>query len=172
MGAGHITASRGFYNNGGTVAPGNSIGTLTITGDYTHAAAAVLETEVGGGASDLLAVTGTADIQGGTLTIVPYGYATAGDYTFLTAGTLLGAFDQTDTPAVLNAAVSSPTPNVLSMSITPVIGSRRRRAGWRNRPTQSHWRRVGIRPPWAVSWICSALRLSATVPLSSIRLTR
>jgi uncharacterized protein with beta-barrel porin domain len=104
--------------NGGTVAPGNSIGTLTIAGGYTHAAGAVLETQVGDGASDLLAVTGAADIQGGTLQVVPYGYATAGDYTFLTAGTLQGAFDQTDTPAVLNAALSSPTPNVLSMSIT------------------------------------------------------
>lgn len=104
--------------NQGMVAPGNSIGTLTIAGDYTHAAGAVLETEVGDGASDLLAVTGTADIQGGTLQVVPYGYATAGDYTFLTAGTLQGGFDQADTPAVMNAALSSPTPNVLSMSIT------------------------------------------------------
>jgi len=114
---GHGTLT-GNVLNGGTVAPGNSIGTLTITGDYTHAAGAVLETEVGGGDSDLLAVTGTADIQGGTLHIVPYGYATAGDYTFLTAGTLLGAFDQVDPAAVLNATVSSPTPNILSMSIT------------------------------------------------------
>ncbi len=104
--------------NGGIVAPGNSIGTLTITGDYTHAAGAVLETEVGDDTSDLLAVTGTADIQGGTLQVVPYGYATAGDYTFLTAGTLQGTFDQTGTPAVLNAVLSSPTPNALSMNIT------------------------------------------------------
>lgn len=104
--------------NQGMVAPGNSIGTLTVAGDYTHTAGAVLETEVGSGVSDLLAVTGTADIQGGTLQVVPYGYATAGDYTFLTAGTLQGAFDQVDTPAVLNAALSSLSPNALSMSIT------------------------------------------------------
>jgi uncharacterized protein with beta-barrel porin domain len=114
-GSGTLT---GNVLNQGMVAPGNSIGTLTITGDYTHAAGAVLETEVGNGASDLLAVTGTADIQGGTLQVVPYGYATAGDYTFLTAGTLQGAFDQTVTPAVLNAALSSPTPNALAMNIS------------------------------------------------------
>jgi len=114
-GSGTLT---GNVLNQGMVAPGNSIGTLTITGDYTHAAGAVLENEVSNGASDLLAVTGTADIQGGTLQVVPYGYATAGDYTFLTAGTIQGAFDQTDTPAVLNAALSSPTPNALSLNIT------------------------------------------------------
>jgi uncharacterized protein with beta-barrel porin domain len=114
-GSGTLT---GNVLNKGMVAAGNSIGTLTITGGYTHAAGAVLESEVGGGASDLLAVTGTADIQGGTLKVVPYGYATAGDYTFLTAGTLQGAFDQVDTPAVLNAALSSPAPNALSLNIT------------------------------------------------------
>jgi len=114
-GSGTLT---GNVLNQGMVAPGDSIGTLTITGDYTHAAGAVLENEVGNGASDLLAVTGMADIQGGTLQVVPYGYATANNYSFLTAGTLQGAFDQIDTPAVLNAALSGPTPNALSMSIT------------------------------------------------------
>ncbi|MBW1774285.1 MAG: autotransporter domain-containing protein [Deltaproteobacteria bacterium] len=114
-GSGTLT---GNVLNKGMVAAGNSIGTLTITGDYTHTAGAVLESELGGGASDLLAVTGTADIQGGTLQVVPYGYATAGDYTFLTAGTVQGAFDQVETPAVLNAALSSPTPNTLSLNIT------------------------------------------------------
>jgi len=53
-----------------------------------------------------------------TTKVVPYGYATANNYSFLTAGTLQGAFDRIDTPAVLNAALSSPTPNALSMSIT------------------------------------------------------
>jgi len=104
--------------NQGMVAPGDSIGTLTIIGDYTHAAGAVLENEVGNGTSDLLAVTGTADIQGGTLKVVPYGYATANNYSFLTAGTLQGLFDQVDTPAVLNATLSGPTPNALSLNIT------------------------------------------------------
>ena len=114
-GSGTLT---GNVLNKGMVAPGNSIGTLTITGNYTHATGAILETEVGNGASDFLVVTGTADIQGGTLQVVPFGYATAGNYSFLTAGTLQGAFDQVDTPAVLNAALSSPTPNALSLNIT------------------------------------------------------
>ena len=115
-GSGTLT---GNVLNQGMVAPGDSTGTLTITGNYTHAAGAILENEVGNnGASDLLAVTGTADIQGGILQVVPYGYATVGDYTFLTADALQGAFDRIDTPAVLNAALSSPTPNALSLNIT------------------------------------------------------
>ncbi|RZB32075.1 MAG: hypothetical protein SRB1_01694 [Desulfobacteraceae bacterium Eth-SRB1] len=114
-GSGTLT---GNVLNQGMVTPGNSVGTLTIDGDYTHAVGAILENEVGNGASDLLAVTGTADIQGGTLQVVPYGYATAGNYSFLTAGTLQGVFDRIDTPAVLNVALSSPTPDTLSMSIT------------------------------------------------------
>jgi autotransporter-associated beta strand protein len=35
-------------NNGGTVAPGNSAGELTLSGDYTQSASATLEIEIGG----------------------------------------------------------------------------------------------------------------------------
>jgi autotransporter-associated beta strand protein len=60
---------------GGTVAPGNSIGTLSIAGNYTHMAGSTYATEVAGnGQSDLINVGGTATLQGGTV----YVYAQPG----------------------------------------------------------------------------------------------
>jgi outer membrane autotransporter protein len=104
--------------NRGTVAPGNSIGTLTIDGDYTHEAGAVLEMEAGRGASDLLRVSGSADIQGGTLALVPFGYLSAGSYTFLEAGTLQGAFTELQSPAVFAAELDDSITNVLILDVT------------------------------------------------------
>lgn len=81
--------------SGGTVAPGNSIGTLTVaTANFDPGS--VYEVEVDDtGASDLLDVTGTATLNGGTVHVIPaagtYNPATA--YTILTAGTLSGQFD-------------------------------------------------------------------------------
>lgn len=64
-GIGTITASRGFINSGGTVSPGNSIGTLTINGSYTQGAAGTLTAEVASPTSnDLLAITGAANLNG------------------------------------------------------------------------------------------------------------
>ena len=58
----------GNVNNAGILAPGASVGTLNITGNYVHTSSAILEIEFGPGqALDLLAITGTATLQGGTL---------------------------------------------------------------------------------------------------------
>lgn len=104
--------------NRGTVAPGNSIGTLTIDGDYTQEAGAVLEVEAGAGVSDLLRVSGSTDIQGGTLALVPFGYLTDGSYTFLEAGTLQGAFAELQSPAVFAAELDGSIANVLTLAVT------------------------------------------------------
>ena len=54
----------------GAVQPGNSIGTLTVAGDYTQLAGSRLEIEMApDGRADLLQVQGSADIQGGELQI-------------------------------------------------------------------------------------------------------
>lgn len=58
-------------NSGGTVSPGNSPGTLTITGDFTQNGAGVFMEEIDGpgpGQFDKLQVTGTATL-GGSLVI-------------------------------------------------------------------------------------------------------
>jgi len=64
-GTGTIDISGGFFHNGGTISPGNSIGTLTITGDYAQRAGATLHAEVASPAlSDLLVVNGSASLDG------------------------------------------------------------------------------------------------------------
>ncbi|HEX5928062.1 MAG TPA: hypothetical protein VFY48_01580 [Solirubrobacterales bacterium] len=67
-------------NSGGTVAPGASPGTLTLSGNYTQGAGGSLEIEVAGtgaGQFDKLAVSGNANL-GGTLALRPIdGYADA-----------------------------------------------------------------------------------------------
>jgi autotransporter-associated beta strand protein len=89
----------GNLTNNGTIAPGNSIGTLTVQGNYTHNANSVLEIEFdGAGNIDLLDVTGNATLNGGTLRFVSIGGAEGQGGTFLrTGGTLSGTFATVET---------------------------------------------------------------------------
>jgi autotransporter-associated beta strand protein len=50
-------------NNGGTVSPGNSIGTMHVNGNLMMGAGSNYYLELNGQASDLITVTGTANIQ-------------------------------------------------------------------------------------------------------------
>ncbi len=74
------------HNEEGTVAPGNSIGTLHISGDYVQDASASLEIEIGeNGAIDLLAIAGKAELDG-SLVFQPLVSDLEGTtYVFLTA---------------------------------------------------------------------------------------
>lgn len=64
-GSGRINGS--VYNHK-VISPGNSIGTLTVNGSYTHAPGATFIAEIDkNGRSDLLKVNGKANIQGGTV---------------------------------------------------------------------------------------------------------
>ena len=76
-------------STGGTIAPGNSIGTLTVAGNYTQAAGSNYAVEIGpNGTSDLIHATGTATILGGTVAVTTNGLVTVGTrYTILTADT-------------------------------------------------------------------------------------
>ncbi|MBB6488514.1 autotransporter domain-containing protein [Rhizobium lusitanum] len=90
---GHGTVGSGSgsvvtIGSGGTVAPGNSIGTLTVNGNYVQAAGSTYVAEIDpSGASDLIKVTGTATINGGTVSVLkaPGSYAPGTHYTLLTA---------------------------------------------------------------------------------------
>ncbi|NYT62114.1 autotransporter domain-containing protein [Alcaligenaceae bacterium] len=54
----------------GRMAPGNSVGTLTVAGDYTQLPGSVFEVELGPDATvDQLVVNGQADIQGGMIEV-------------------------------------------------------------------------------------------------------
>lgn len=87
----------GNFSNDGILAPGNSIGTLTITGNYTHNTGATYQVEVNSaGQSDKLVVTGTATLKGGTVFVLAglgvYKIRTNYNYTILTAGSVVGTF--------------------------------------------------------------------------------
>ncbi len=69
----------------GRMAPGNSIDTLTVAGDYTQRAGSVLEVEVdGSGNSDRLDVQGNAQLLGGEVELLGLSGGVLGrQYTFL-----------------------------------------------------------------------------------------
>lgn len=71
-GNGLITGSLAV-GSGATVAPGNSIGTLTVSGDVTFQPGSTYSVEVGSpGSSDQLAVFGSVALDGPALTLTPY----------------------------------------------------------------------------------------------------
>ena len=76
----------GTFTNAGTVAPGNSIGTITINGDYHQTATGRLFTEFdASGTSDRLAVNGNAVVNG-TLYLAPLPGYYAGSLSRLRGG--------------------------------------------------------------------------------------
>jgi outer membrane autotransporter protein len=100
-GAGTIGSGAGStvtLGTGGTLSPGNSIGTLTVDGDLVFSSGSRFEVEVNpqGTDSDLVRVTGTATLNGGTVAHIGATgtYDLRSTYTILSAGTLAGAFDE------------------------------------------------------------------------------
>ena len=95
-GSGTIDTS--LFVASGTLAPGNSPGTLTVSGDFRSTPTAVYEIEVvptadpvAGTDNDLIAVDGDAEVDGGTLRVLRWGagdYLGGTEYTFLTADSL------------------------------------------------------------------------------------
>ncbi|EMT5438171.1 autotransporter domain-containing protein [Stenotrophomonas maltophilia] len=83
----------------GTIAPGNSIGTLTVNGNYVQGPTGVYAAELApGGRSDKLHVTGTATL-GGTLVALPEPgiYYLGEQFNFIRAdGGINGQFAKTD----------------------------------------------------------------------------
>jgi fibronectin-binding autotransporter adhesin len=81
----------------GTVSPGHSIGTLTVDGNYTQKPGSTYICEfTPDGQSDMVYVTGSASIEGGTLSMAAGSgtYAKNTTYTVLTAdGGVTGSYD-------------------------------------------------------------------------------
>jgi len=119
MGTGTIF---GDVINNGTVAPGNSIGTLTVNGNYTQNAGSTYEVEVNSaGQSDSLVITGTATLNGGTVSVLAGSgaYDTTTLYTILSAtGGVTGTFaDVTSNLAFLTPSLSYDADSV-SLTLT------------------------------------------------------
>ncbi|WP_224669928.1 autotransporter domain-containing protein [Mesorhizobium sp. BH1-1-5] len=103
MGYGKIgsgTGSTVTVASGGTVSPGGSIGTLTIDGNYVQQAGSTYFAEIApDGTSDLISVTGTATIEGGTVyaSKATGSYTPGTNYKILTAAKgVSGAYDTLD----------------------------------------------------------------------------
>ncbi|WP_246670069.1 autotransporter outer membrane beta-barrel domain-containing protein [Bradyrhizobium stylosanthis] len=88
--------------NGGTLAPGNPTGTLTVSGDLSFTSASSYMVQVSGASNGLAVVTGTATLGGATVVVVPTG-SIAKHYTILTATTL---------PDTFNPVVAGLSPNL------------------------------------------------------------
>lgn len=102
------TGSIKNLTNNGTLNPGNSIGTITITGDYTQSSASTLNIEINpAGLCDLVVVSGTANLDG-TLNIIqlPGFYPAGTSYLFLTAGNISSDFSTKNTGTIVNPVLN------------------------------------------------------------------
>ena len=109
----------------GVIAPGNSIGTLTINGNLTLNAGSVTQIEVQGATSDALIVTGSATL-GGTLQLIALGsepFLFGTPTTIITAaGGRTGSFASVNTDAAFGVGVSSTvtySANLVQITLTP-----------------------------------------------------
>lgn len=104
--------------SGATLAPGNGIGTLTIDGNLTLEEGSTYQAEVNrAGQSDLVDVSGTATIYGGSVRVIAGtgNYAASTQYTILTAeGGVTGTFTEgvTSNLAFLDPSLSYDDNNV------------------------------------------------------------
>jgi hypothetical protein len=92
---------------GGTLAPGDSAGMTSVTGDYTQAASAALEIEIGGTTAisqfDLLAVGGIASLAGTLSVSLLEGFTPAPGDMFeiiVASGGVSGTFAETFLPTL------------------------------------------------------------------------
>lgn len=91
----------GSVTNGGIVAPGNSIGTLNLTGSYTQTPKGDLNLMIApDGRNSLLAIDGSASLSGSlTITPLPGVYEKGTTYIFLDAdGGVTGTFQEVNSP--------------------------------------------------------------------------
>jgi autotransporter-associated beta strand protein len=87
-GTGTLPATR--INNGGTLSPGNSIGTITVQGNLMFASAATYMVEVSPSSADRTNVTGTASLAGTMQAVFAPGSYTPRSYDILHATGGLG----------------------------------------------------------------------------------
>jgi fibronectin-binding autotransporter adhesin len=112
------TGTVGNTTVSGTIAPGNSIGTINVAGNIVFNAGSIYEVEVNAaGQSDRIVATGPATINGGTVTVLAGAgnYAPQTQYTILTAsggrtGTFTGGV--TSNLAFLDPSLSYDANNV------------------------------------------------------------
>lgn len=108
--------------NAGVVAPGNSIGTITVSGPVTFTSSSLYVAETNAaGASDLIAASGLVTL-GGRLVLVSEDGALAklGSYTVLSSATgITGSFEQVTTAGAFLKADAVVSGDSVSVSVAP-----------------------------------------------------
>ncbi len=117
------TIQTSVVNTAGNVTPGNSTGTLTVTGNFTQMTGGRVSVEIGDGAHDTLQVNGSANLDGELVISLIDGFVPmpTQSFTVLSAAAINGAFTSTsftNLPASVTYSVV-PTPT----SISVVFGS-------------------------------------------------
>ena len=110
---------------GGTLAPGNSVGTLTVNGNLAFAAASVYMVEVQGNSADRTNAGGTATLAG-TVAVSYLGGRLARNYTIISAAAgRTGTFDAlvTNLPAFVTASLAY-TPTDVELNLKSDIRRR------------------------------------------------
>jgi fibronectin-binding autotransporter adhesin len=114
---------QGNVDNNGILAPGNSIGTINIVGNYIQASNSTLEIEVSPSDSDLVQISGTLTIQSPTTLSVSAetgSYPSPLSYIVMEAlGGVSGTFSSVTIPSVLLDASVSYTATEVILSLTP-----------------------------------------------------
>lgn len=107
----------GDVTNNGIIAPGNSIGKLTISGDLTQSTNSELQIEFGNGGYDQLVVSGTAHLDG-SLSLIPIGYLAPGTHQFIDAGGFTGNFATINnfSSSILQTSASSLNPRSFTLA--------------------------------------------------------
>jgi autotransporter-associated beta strand protein len=134
MGTGAVTvASSATLSGGGTIggpvtvngtlAPGSSVGTLTINHNLVVNGGAILQYALGTN-SDLTVVSSNLTV-GGTLNVTDAGGLTTTNYTLFTCG---GALTYTGisigtAPSGYNYAISTNTPGQVNLEVTPILSA-------------------------------------------------
>jgi len=111
----------GNLTNSGTVSPGNSPGTLTVTGNFVQTSGGTLLIQVANGAHDMLNVSGSASLDG-TLIITPYGghvFQYGEIIPFLSAATVTGSFSSIEAPQGYRGRVKVVGDPVLEVILAP-----------------------------------------------------
>lgn len=104
--------------SGAVLSPGNGVGTLTLTGDLALYEGSIYQVDINrDGQSDLVDVSGAANIYGGSVRVIAGtgNYAASTQYTILTAGGgITGTFDEgvTSNLAFLDPSLSYDDNNV------------------------------------------------------------
>ncbi len=104
------TVSGNVNNPGAAVEPGDSPGTLTITGDYTQSAGGTLSIEIAGtapGTFDRLAVGDVATLSGALNVNIGFVPDVGAEFVILMAGSVLGAFTSVNVPAGMEVEYSA-----------------------------------------------------------------